>query len=117
MSEQYLIGESRRIVGVFKNIAGTMVDPSTVTMKYQKPRSSTVTTLVYGVDAALVRHSGTLTDPATGITYNGASGGLYYVDLVPGAGEDGTWSWRWVSTGTPAQAEEGSFDVADSPFD
>lgn len=90
----YVRGSLVRVSGAFTNAAGTAVDPATVTFKSRSPdRSVALSTLVYGVDAALVKDST----------------GNYHVDVDANA--NGTWWWRWESTGMSQAADEGSFDV------
>lgn len=84
-------------VAVSFAINGVLVDPATVTMKYQDP-SLNETTLVYGTDAALVK----------------AGTGLYYV-LVD-ADESGQWYVRYSTTGSYQTAIEDSFYVRTSQF-
>lgn len=88
----YHVGDLIRVAAVFTNVAGTAVDPTAVFVKYKDP-GGTVTTLTYGVDAALVRDSA----------------GNYHVDID--ADEAGTWTYRFFSTGTGQAANEKRFTV------
>ena len=81
----------------FRNAAGQLVDPATVTCEYKKP-DGTVTTLVYGQDAAVVKDST----------------GVYHADL--NANVSGTWYYRWSSTGPNQAADESRFSVGISEF-
>ena len=90
----YDVGDIIRITGSFTDLAGTLVDPSTVSLKLKN--GGTLMTLAYPAD---IQRSST---------------GVYYYDLnvtLPG-----TWKWRWYSTGTGQAAEEGSFTVNRSAF-
>ena len=94
----FTVGVLVRLSAAFLNAAGTAADPSTVTFRYRTP-AGTVTTLVYGVDGALVK----------------ASTGNYHVDLaIPNT--VGEWTYRWSSTGDPSTAADGSFTVPPSPL-
>lgn len=81
----------------FKNSSDTLTDPSTITFKFEDP-SGTETTYVYGIDAELVK-DGT---------------GEYHADIS--TDESGTWSWRFIGTGTVEQVDEGQFYVLLSDF-
>lgn len=88
MTSTYDRGDLVHLTGTFRDINGTLQDPTAVTFKARSP-SGAVTTLVYGSDAAVVR----------------ASAGIYTVDLS--LTEDGLWTYRWESTGTGQAAAEG----------
>ena len=75
----------------FKNIAGTLTDPTTVRLKWR--RFDTVTTWTYGVDSQVVRDSA----------------GLYRADIP--VTDAGTHYFRWEGTGAVIAAEESSFFV------
>ena len=82
-----------RIAANFQNDNREDIDPDTVSVKFQSP-SGTLSTYVYGTDAALIK----------------ASTGDYYIDFTPN--ESGRWHYRWASTGTDkAIAFEGTFVV------
>jgi hypothetical protein len=85
----YQRGDLVRISGVFKDIAGTLIDPSTVALNVSKRSGPT-----------------TYTYPATVIK---DSAGNYHVDVS--ATERGTWLYEWVTTGTGQAAEHGEFVV------
>ena len=74
---------------------GQAVDPATVRCIYRKP-DATTTTLVYGVDNALIKDST----------------GNYHVDL--NANQAGPWWYRWESTGASQGAYEGTFEIRPS---
>lgn len=93
------IGDQVRISGVFTNAAGTATDPTTVTLKLLRP-DGTVTTLVYLTDVELVRDSA----------------GNYHADVIPVAGENGIWWFRWAATGAVQAADEQAFFVRPSRF-
>lgn len=97
MANRYDVGDLVRASGSFTNAAGTAVDPTAVFAKYKDPAAA-VTTLTYGVDAALVRDSA----------------GNYHVDI--NANLAGHWCYRFYSTGTGQAAEEGTFIVDPSCF-
>ncbi len=88
----YDIGDYPKISGAFTDENDVAADPSDVSLAYEDP-SGNVTTLVYGVDAALVK----------------ASPGNYYAEIE--ADEAGDWHYRWIATGTGAGAQEGQFVV------
>lgn len=89
----YHVGDLVRISATWTNAAGTAIDPTAVLAQYRDP-GGTTTSLVYGVDAALVKDST----------------GNYHVDVD--ADEAGWWHYRFYSTGTgQAAAEPSSFYV------
>ena len=88
----YDIGDVSRIAAAFTDISAVAADPSAHSLVYEDP-SGNVTTLVYGVDAEVVK----------------ASTGNYYVDLA--LDESGDFHYRWVSTGTGAGAQQGQLMV------
>jgi hypothetical protein len=90
-------GDLIRATNTFTNAAGTVLDPTDVYCKYQVPGSS-VTTLHYGVDGALVKEQT----------------GIYHVDISATAA--GTYYVRFYSTGTGQAAVESSFCVQESRF-
>jgi hypothetical protein len=75
----------------------TYVDPDTITFEFKTP-SGVITSLVYGVDGALVREST----------------GKYHVDLV--GDEVGRWAFRWEVI-NPSRAKESAFIIKPSEFD
>ena len=86
----YDIGDVVRIYSNFTQ-AAVAIDPSTVTMKLVKPDA---TTQSYTYAGATVIKDST---------------GNYRVDVAPAF--NGTYKYRWSSTGTGAAAEEGQFQV------
>jgi len=90
----YDIGDLVRCKGTFAETTApyTAVDPTTLTFKCESP-SGTVTTLVYGTDGALLR----------------LTTGEYYVDVTPD--EAGTWTYKFIATGTGQSAGELYFRV------
>lgn len=95
----YARGALVRLSAVFTDVNGAAVDPTTVTVKTLAPTlvsgrpQGTVSSLVYGVDAAVKR----------------SAAGHYYVDVS--VDTTGIWRWRWESTGVGQAAAEGSFKV------
>lgn len=98
MINLYLVGALVRTRGVFKNAAGTAVDPDAVQFKVRTP-SGVITTYNYVTDAQLVR----------------VSTGSYYVDVS--ASEPGTYRYRFSSTGTGQAADEWEFSVQSTGLD
>lgn len=92
MANNYDVGDLARITAEFTDAGGADVDPTDVFCAYTDP-SGNVTTLHYGVDAALVR----------------SAAGHYYVDI--NVDEAGTWLYHWYSTGT-GQASEYDYFTA-----
>jgi len=93
----YDIGDVVRCTGTI-TASGTAVDPGTVLAKYRNPAGS-VTTLTYGVDAALVKDAA----------------GIYRFDIS--ILTEGVYYYRIEGTGTNATAQEGSFLVRGSQLD
>ena len=89
-------GSLPRLSAAFKDAAGTLGDPSTVTVKYQKPDGTEVTK-VYVTDVEVVKDSV----------------GNYHIDVSASA--SGVWVYRWQSTG-PVTAAEAIFTVKESEF-
>lgn len=90
---RHAVGTTVRIAVQFQDDDGTDIDPDGLTFKKMAP-DGTITSLVYGTDADVVR----------------LNTGDYYVDVVPNA--SGRWRYRWVSTGTgKSTALEGTFVV------
>ncbi len=87
----YRKGQKVRCVAGFA-VSGMPTDPTTVTAKVKKP-SGTVTTYVYGTDAALVKDST----------------GNYHIDVT--SDEKSEWNFRFEGTGTCAAVEEQAFNV------
>lgn len=88
----YDIGDLVRIQSTFKNVDGTVVDPTTITFKLKTP-DGTVTTYVYGSNAEVVKE-GT---------------GIYHVDWS--CTQAGQHIYLYVGTGTVQTAEDATFMV------
>jgi hypothetical protein len=93
----YQKGDLVRIATIFKNSAGTAIDPTGVKFAYTPPSGETVE-FVYPTDPELVKDST----------------GNYHVDLD--TAEAGPWYYRWIGTGTGQAAENGQFFVEPSYF-
>ena len=85
-------GDLVAVEAVFTDRNDALIDPTAVSFKIKDPNGN-ITTYVFGTDAELVRDSL----------------GKYHVDVSPGI--DGTWQYRYESTGTGQAAEEGQFQV------
>ena len=88
----YKLGQKVRCKTAFK-VDSVLTDPTTVTCKVKNP-SGTITTYVYGTDAALVKDST----------------GMYHVDVV--ANQKAQWNFRFEGTGTCTAVEESAFGVS-----
>src|SRR5258708_4089071 len=88
---EFALGQLVRLSCTFSG-GRTPTDPTTITTAYRDP-SGAVTSLTYGVDAALKRQST----------------GVYYVDVSASIG--GTWSHRFAGTGACESADEKTFYV------
>ena len=82
----------------FTNAAGTLVDPTTVTLTLSNSTADAITLLTYGTDAAVIK-DGT---------------GLYHSDYLPP--NAGTYSYQWRGTGAVVAAQEATFQVLPSIF-
>lgn len=96
MANTYDVGDLIRVSAAFTS-AGAAIDPTAVTAKVKSPAGLT-TTLVYGVDAGLIKDSV----------------GNYHVDVS--ATEAGTYVYRFAATGTAQSASESFFRVRASAF-
>lgn len=92
----YDLGDVVELEATFTDDDGELADPTTITLKIKDP-SANVTTLTYAA-AELTRESM----------------GVYYYNLT--IDEAGMWYYRWISTGTPATAEEACFYCRASQF-
>jgi hypothetical protein len=90
VASRFTKGATVRVTGTFRNAAGALADPSTVTFKYRIGQGATTTR----------------TYPATIIR---DSMGVYHVDLA--ASTSGTWWYRWESTGDPQTSVEVAYFV------
>jgi len=96
MANTYDLGDLPRITGTFTNAAGVVLDPTAVFCTYRSP-AGVLTTLTYGVDAALVKDST----------------GVYHVDIS--ATLAGVWQYRFYSTGTGQAAETAWYTINANP--
>lgn len=92
----YDVGDLVRLTAAF-TVSSSATDPTTTTCKVREP-DGTVTTLVYGTDAACVR----------------SATGSFYVDWS--TDQEGVHSVRWIGTGAAQGAAESQFNVRESLF-
>lgn len=97
MAANYVVGSPVLLSGAFYNVAGSFVDPTTVTFKVRLS-GGTTTTYVYGTDAQVVK----------------TSTGCYYVLFTPSSA--GTYYFQWKGTGALAALNESGFNVVASSF-
>ncbi len=102
-ANEYELGQAVRLTAAFLNTAGAAADPSTVSVKHgvalvNPPPDPTATTLVFGVDAAVIKDST----------------GNYHADILPAV--PGNYTYSWIGTGTVAAVSVGHFRVKPSPF-
>jgi len=91
-------GDLVRVTGTFENASGSNIDPASVRVKVRSP-SGTITTYIYGTDAALIKDST----------------GVYHLDID--ANESGTWYYRFYNpSGSTQAAAEASFTVERTQF-
>ena len=93
----YIHGEKLRLTATFTDEDDAVVDPTVVTCQYQTITAgvrSTITSLVYGTSAAVVKDST----------------GVYHVDLTLGTA-DVVYAYAWTATGTAVAANDGEFAV------
>ena len=100
---EYDLGQAIRVTAAFVNAAGAAADPTTVSIKFgpilvNPPPDPTATTLVFGVDAAVIKDSV----------------GNYHADITPSV--PATYVFQAVGTGTVAAVSTGRFRVKPSPF-
>lgn len=93
----YQKGQLVRTRATFKDAAGALGDPTIVICRFRAP-GGVFTQYSYGVDAEVVRESL----------------GMFHVDVD--AATEGTWSYKWQSTGFLQATDEKSFRVLDSRF-
>lgn len=92
----YQKGDLARVSGIFKDLAGALIDPSTIALKVTKPSGTTTAYTFAG---------GTVIKDSTG---------NYHVDVS--VTEGGPWFYKWETTGTGQAAEHGEFMVEPSSF-
>lgn len=92
------LGSEIRFTETFTDlIAGTVADPTTVTLKFRDPN---------GVETAFTYAGGDIIKDSTGV---------YHYDFTPAvAGKP--WRYRWVATGAIVAADEQQFEVLKSGF-
>jgi hypothetical protein len=91
-------GDLVRVTGVFKDINGTLVDPTTVTLKVMDP-SGNIDTYTYAASPnEIIR----------------LSIGTFYRDV--NADESGEWRLEWQSTGDAQGSQLTQFVVEPTPF-
>jgi VCBS repeat-containing protein len=83
----YVRGQAVRLTGTFRDITGTLANPTTVTLTVARPDG---------------------TNPATA-PLTSVSTGVYAFDLTLDA--EGTWAYRWAGTGAVVAATEGAMYV------
>lgn len=94
MAQEFHPGQLVRLTCSFY-VGTTLTDPTGVNAKVMGP-DGVVDTFAY---------------PGN-ITKDGV--GIYHIDTTVDA--EGTWHWRWWSTGTAQAADEGNIEVTRSPF-
>lgn len=94
---EFDIGDAVRCSAEFRNLAGALTDPTTVSVSVKTP-AGVITTKVYGTDAEVIRESA----------------GKFYIDVDATAA--GVWFYRFFSTGTGKAAAERQFNVKKSKF-
>lgn len=92
MINLYKTGQKVRCAVVF-TVNNVDTDPTVVTVKVRQP-NGTMTTYVYGTDAAVVK----------------TAAGIYYVDVT--TDQRGEWNFRFEGTGACTAVEEQAFNVA-----
>lgn len=97
------LGQAVRLTGAFLNASGAAANPTTVTVRFgvaivAPPPDPTATSLVFGVDAAVIQDST----------------GNYHADVVLAV--PGVYVFQWIGTGTVAAVSRGQFRVLPSPF-
>lgn len=97
------LGQAVRLSAAFLNASGAAANPTTVTVRFgvrlvNPPPDPTATSLVFGVDAAVIQDST----------------GNYHADITPAV--PGNYIFSWIGTGTVAAVSVGAFRVKPSPF-
>lgn len=88
----YELGQLVTLSVEFRNAAGTLVDPTSVKFRLQKPDNSIVE-LVYPTDGALQK----------------TSTGKYFTDYTPATA--GAYTYRFIGTGAAVAAKQRKFNV------
>jgi hypothetical protein len=94
---EFDLGDAPRAIVQFRNFAGTLADPTTITAKILKGDGVALTKL-FGTDVEVVKEST----------------GIYHIDIVTDV--HGVWTIRWEGTGTVKAAIEQRFNVKRSDF-
>ena len=97
MAQQYDVGDMIRCSVVFKDLNGTVIDPTTVVLKIKKPNNSLVT-YNYLADAELIKDS---------------VGNYHYDFLIT---LDGMHTFGWFGSGNMSAVETSTFFVNPSKF-
>jgi len=92
VADHYEQDSALRFRATFRNNAGALADPTTVTLRHTEPSVAAVN-YVYGTDLEVVRESL----------------GIFYVDYVADA--VGEHKWRWKGTGAVQIAIKGGFII------
>jgi hypothetical protein len=88
---EFDLGDGPRAIAKFRDFAGVLADPTTVTVKIKKGNGTILPAKVFGTDLAIVKESM----------------GVYHIDLDTDV--HGTWTIRWEGTGTVKAAIEQRF--------
>lgn len=89
---EFNIGDKRRLTMTFRDVAGDLTDPTTITFLMKEP-DGTKTTYISGVNAEMVS----------------VSTGVWRVDWV--IEQEGVHNFEFKGTGTVVTAEEAAFRV------
>lgn len=100
-STPYDVGDLVRLTVEFRNAAGTLTNPTTITFETRVHRDGVIDSYVYGTDVEVVKVGGVE--------------GTYYFDLL--LAESGAHAWRWQGQGACVAAEEGVVEVKRSRFE
>jgi hypothetical protein len=96
MANEYHLGQVVRLSALFKNLAGTAVDPSAVFFAWKRP-TGVVVTKQYGIDGEVIKDST----------------GAYHCDVEGDLA--GFWYYRPYGTGTNRSAKWSDFRVIANP--